>query len=598
MDEAPLTEVLQPDSLFSYQCHHCYQCCQTRTIALNPYDIACLAAHESISTGRFIDQYMLLSEQGACLRHASEGDCAFLSNNGCLAYEHRPLACRSYPLLRQTDLDGEVSLVVLEQQADSAGITGKQGNVDSYLRHNQYENGANAADQYAEMYIKLFKRVEKGDASSVNTETLLADAVLFQTIFLDMDLMIRCHRADTDLSLTPEEKIQLHFKAIKAWLEGDLKTHVLLDALGRFRDSLCKPDHPMCTGLHSDIEGCEWPYAGSRLNSWATALDYQFRQGQATRHEQESLLLRQLESLLKQHARFSPFYTALCAGDDLSNMTYQRYQSFPVLDKEILSEAGTSSFSTQLPSSHGAVLEQAVATADFDNMEIRATELSLAFQKAIYTGLKTGEQQLQKSRSSLILPAAILNTFDTALHWASSPGSGAVSTLDSSALSSVEILNSLLLERPTDIICTAVIWRALKTLMDESAIQPFWLEHVFIVQSKRIGIDPGLCYTPFTALLTEIFVLREVGIIAARNKPDAPYKVPRGHLLVEILNQHNDSCKEGEPGRIVVTDLHNFATPLIRYETGVTGIPGQASGMSENPMGCHEFLLTTSPENA
>ena len=36
--------------------------------------------------------------------------------------------------------------------------------------------------------------------------------------------------------------------------------------------------------------------------------------------------------------------------------------------------------------------------------------------------------------------------------------------------------------------------------------------------------------------------------------------------MVEVLDDAGEPCAPGEVGRVVVTDLHNFATPLIRYE--------------------------------
>jgi len=39
-------------------------------------------------------------------------------------------------------------------------------------------------------------------------------------------------------------------------------------------------------------------------------------------------------------------------------------------------------------------------------------------------------------------------------------------------------------------------------------------------------------------------------------------------LIVEILDDEGNECKPGEIGRVVATDLHNFATPVIRYEIG------------------------------
>jgi len=37
-------------------------------------------------------------------------------------------------------------------------------------------------------------------------------------------------------------------------------------------------------------------------------------------------------------------------------------------------------------------------------------------------------------------------------------------------------------------------------------------------------------------------------------------------LILEVLDDAGQPCQPGEVGRVVITDLHNFATPLIRYE--------------------------------
>jgi phenylacetate-CoA ligase len=39
-------------------------------------------------------------------------------------------------------------------------------------------------------------------------------------------------------------------------------------------------------------------------------------------------------------------------------------------------------------------------------------------------------------------------------------------------------------------------------------------------------------------------------------------------LFVEILDDGDRPCRPGQIGRVMITDLHNFAFPLIRYEIG------------------------------
>ena len=65
---------------------------------------------------------------------------------------------------------------------------------------------------------------------------------------------------------------------------------------------------------------------------------------------------------------------------------------------------------------------------------------------------------------------------------------------------------------------------------------------------------------------------QEMGILAQDNQPDE-FLLNRASYIFEILSMNdNTPVKDGEMGRIVITDLYNLATPLIRYDTGDLGI--------------------------
>ncbi len=599
MDEAIHEEVLQPQSPFSYQCQHCFHCCRSRPIPLNPYDISRLAAYRSISTGQFIDRYLLLSEQGAFLRQALEGDCAFLGENGCLVYQCRPLACRNYPLLRQVDLDGRASLIKLKPRTGSEGLYQTEGNVENFLIQNHCTKASKAADRYTELFVTIFKRMEQGDVNISNTQTLLADPILFQTILLDMDLMVDCFQRGTEPPLDPDQKQRLHIHAINAWLSGELKTFVLLNAFAKAQNAPSGSNNLNRTYFTSEIEGCAWPLVTKRLNTWAIALDYQFKQEtNTTGLDPENHLLLQLESLLNQHSQFSPFYRARCAGNELEPSNYQGFRGAPLLHREQLRQAGMSLFSTQVPPSHGAVNQQPTATSGSPKLVINTTELCLAFQKALFAGLHISAPRNHESQCTIVLPGATLSEANSPLHWASTPGNRPTTILDSKALTATELFESLLIARPTEIVTTAENWALLHRLMVKNDIQIHGLEQVFILQSIETGFSSKAHFSVSATPLTEIFTLVEVGIIASRKAQDEAYSVPAGHLLVEILNHQNNPCQDGEPGRIVVTDLHNFATPIIRYETGVTGAPVIRCSSREDATGCFQFTLIGWPSDA
>jgi phenylacetate-CoA ligase len=61
---------------------------------------------------------------------------------------------------------------------------------------------------------------------------------------------------------------------------------------------------------------------------------------------------------------------------------------------------------------------------------------------------------------------------------------------------------------------------------------------------------------------------QEVGSIANKCSSSDLYHTMDQNLIVEILDDNYNPCKEGEIGKIVITDLHNYATPMIRYSIG------------------------------
>ncbi len=98
---------------------------------------------------------------------------------------------------------------------------------------------------------------------------------------------------------------------------------------------------------------------------------------------------------------------------------------------------------------------------------------------------------------------------------------------------------------------------------------------------------------------TDIYSANEVGYLAFRCPEYGSLHVQAEAILVEILDQQGVPCAVGQQGRVVVTPLHNFATPLIRYELGDYATPGApcACGRSlpviEKVLGRYRNLLRT-----
>ena len=68
--------------------------------------------------------------------------------------------------------------------------------------------------------------------------------------------------------------------------------------------------------------------------------------------------------------------------------------------------------------------------------------------------------------------------------------------------------------------------------------------------------------------VTDVYSSVEVGYIALQCPEQPHYHVQSETVLVEVIDEDGRPCRPGEVGRIMVTPLHNFAMPLLRYAIG------------------------------
>lgn len=93
------------------------------------------------------------------------------------------------------------------------------------------------------------------------------------------------------------------------------------------------------------------------------------------------------------------------------------------------------------------------------------------------------------------------------------------------------------------------------------------------------------CQSAWGARVADLYSSREAGIMAIECPHSGLYHVQSEHLIVEVLRDDGSPCEPGELGRVVVTNLHNYAFPLLRYDVGDLAEPGP-------PCGCGRHLPT------
>ena len=79
--------------------------------------------------------------------------------------------------------------------------------------------------------------------------------------------------------------------------------------------------------------------------------------------------------------------------------------------------------------------------------------------------------------------------------------------------------------------------------------------------------------TVFGTKLYDFYGSRETASIAGECK-DGLIHIFSFNNYLEIVDQNNNPIIEGQEGRIIVTTLHNYSMPLIRYEIGDMAVLG------------------------
>lgn len=103
-----------------------------------------------------------------------------------------------------------------------------------------------------------------------------------------------------------------------------------------------------------------------------------------------------------------------------------------------------------------------------------------------------------------------------------------------------------------------------RALVERAAALGMALPSLRQVSTFGESLDPRLregCRQTWGVEIVDIYSSEEFGPIALQCPENPHYHVQSEGLRVEVLDEHGRPCPPGEVGRVVVTDLHNFATP-------------------------------------
>jgi phenylacetate-CoA ligase len=94
------------------------------------------------------------------------------------------------------------------------------------------------------------------------------------------------------------------------------------------------------------------------------------------------------------------------------------------------------------------------------------------------------------------------------------------------------------------------------------------LKQIFTMGERLTEETRALCREALDAGMIDAYSSEEAGLMALQCPDHNHLHVVAEAVKVEVLDERGQPCAPGEIGRVVVTPLHNFAMPLLRYELG------------------------------
>lgn len=325
--------------------------------------------------------------------------------------------------------------------------------------------------------------------------------------------------------------------------------------------------------LRSVVEGIAWPAVPNNAGSSMLATLYQLEQSQWLQPQELWIgQRRQLRALLEHACTAVPFYARQFAAEVSrlpADFSPAEFSKLPLLSRTDLQQHFSELRAVTLPPSHGAISAAATSGSTGEPVRFLSTLISTFFWHAF----ALREHLWHKRDFSADLMAIRFETeprIDE--NWFGDVGAGIFRTgrciVIPASWTFDRQLARILNDKPPYLLGYPNNLLGIFRLAEERGVEMPWLREVrsfgeALTQASRSHIAER-----WNTRLTDVYSARETGYLALQCPDHDVYHVQAESAVVEIIDDHGNPCEAGEIGRVVVTPLHNFGMPLLRYDIG------------------------------
>lgn len=338
-----------------------------------------------------------------------------------------------------------------------------------------------------------------------------------------------------------------------------------------------RPD-PRLEQMRGDVPGSGWPPLFSTRVSALASLVHQLDRTQwLDRAEIEAGQHRQLAALATHFAGNSPVFRARlqASGIEARDLgTAQGLAALAPLTRQQAQAKDPPIFLDKVPQGHEPLNKVNTSGSTGEPVIVMRTAVTQLYWLALTLRYHLWAEPDFSGRICAI--RAHLKKHGEKTNWGAPvslffrTGEGLVVNMESDIAAQLDALESF---RPDSLV---VYPSNLVALLDEMAARGVDLPGLKRLRTVGENVSEGLRERvgELGKTLYDCYSSEEAGYIALQCPDSGLYHVMSESVIVEVVDDEGRPCAEGQAGRVLVTDIQNYATPVIRYEIRDHAEPG------------------------
>jgi phenylacetate-CoA ligase len=285
-----------------------------------------------------------------------------------------------------------------------------------------------------------------------------------------------------------------------------------------------------------------------------------------------------LNKLFKYSFRTVPFYRRNFKAAGLkkkNNLTVDQWEQVPILTRSTVQQEQKKMVSKFMPFNHGGINRGSTSGSTGMPLKFFYTQLTPFFRTALSMRFFYWHKVNFTNKAAIIrvditgesdYPGITTSTWVPYTLGIDNPGPTAILNSSTEISKQAEFL---IREQPDILISYPSNIKELALYFIEKGMS---LKQLNLIQTLGETVNTevrDLCKKAWGASTIDVYSAMEANSIAIQcPEYEDIYHIMAESVYVEVVDDDGEPCKPGEIGKVLLTTLHNYAMPLIRYEIG------------------------------